>query len=96
MKCSAGAGIFIRKAEPESLWQSVQWQMLSASGSTSASKVISPQWQYPSIFMGVSRVPKPSASRCVSMIIIGTAFSVSALGTPPYTTGTGLRSWPGA
>jgi hypothetical protein len=34
-----------------SVWQSVQWQMVSAVGSTSASKVIRPQWQCPSIFM---------------------------------------------
>ncbi len=40
-----------RNADPESVWQSVQWQMLSASGSTSASKVIWPQWQCPSIFV---------------------------------------------
>src|SRR5260370_15268734 len=55
-KCSAGAGMLTRNAVPESVWQSVQWQMLSASGSTSAWKVISPQWQCPSIFMRL--VPK--------------------------------------
>jgi len=43
--------MLMRKAEPESVWQSVQWQMVSPSGSTAASKVISPQWQCPSIFM---------------------------------------------
>jgi hypothetical protein len=32
----------------------VQWQMVIAVGSTSASKVIRPQWQCPSIFMGLS------------------------------------------
>jgi hypothetical protein len=32
-----------RKAEPVIVWQSVQWQIVSAVGSTSASKVISPQ-----------------------------------------------------
>src|SRR5690348_1201671 len=42
--------MFTRNAEPVSVWQSVQWQMVSALGSTSASNVISPQWQYPSIF----------------------------------------------
>ena len=42
--------MFTRNAEPVSVWQSVQWQMVSALGSTSASKVISPQWQCPSIF----------------------------------------------
>jgi len=40
-----------RKAEPERVWQSVQWQIVSASRSTSASKLIAPQWQCPSIFM---------------------------------------------
>jgi hypothetical protein len=40
--------MFTRNAEPVSVWQSVQWQMVSALGSTFASKVISPQWQCPS------------------------------------------------
>jgi len=43
--------MFTRNAEPVSVWQSVQWQIVSASGSTSASKAIAPQWQCPSIFM---------------------------------------------
>jgi hypothetical protein len=47
--------MFARKAEPVSLWQSVQWQIVTALGSTSASKVIWPQWQCPSIFMVLSR-----------------------------------------
>jgi hypothetical protein len=41
-----------RKAEPVRVWQSAQWQMVTLAGSTSASKVIRPQWQCPSIFMG--------------------------------------------
>jgi hypothetical protein len=42
-KCAAGAVMFARKAEPLIDWQSVQWQMVSAVGSTSAPKEISPQ-----------------------------------------------------
>jgi hypothetical protein len=34
---AAGAWTFARKAEPVSIWQSAQWQMLMLSGFTSAS-----------------------------------------------------------
>jgi hypothetical protein len=50
-KLSAGAFTVTRKAVPVSAWQSVQWQMPVDSGSTSASKVIAPQWQRPSTRM---------------------------------------------
>jgi hypothetical protein len=43
-----------RNAVPVRVWQSVQWQMVMELGSTSASKVIRPQWQCQSIFMGLS------------------------------------------
>jgi hypothetical protein len=36
---------------PVRLWQSRQWQIETASGSISASKLIRPQWHCPSTFM---------------------------------------------
>jgi hypothetical protein len=53
-KSAAWARTLARNAVPVSVWQSVQWQMVIAVGSTSASKVIRPQWQCPSIFIGLS------------------------------------------
>src|SRR5882672_7301189 len=46
-KPSAGAGMPARNAVPESIWQSWQWHTLTVPGFTSASYVISPQWQRP-------------------------------------------------
>jgi hypothetical protein len=43
-------GTTVRKAEPDRVWQSVQWQITTVAGSTSASKLMWPQWQLPSIF----------------------------------------------
>jgi hypothetical protein len=36
---------------PESIWQSRQWHTLIVPGFTSASYVISPQWQRPRTFI---------------------------------------------
>ncbi len=51
LKLSAGAAITVRKGEPVKFWQSVQWQIPTVSGSTTASNVILPQWHLPSTFM---------------------------------------------
>ena len=47
---AARVGTTVRKAEPDRVWQSVQWQITTVAGSTSASKLTWPQWQLPSIF----------------------------------------------
>lgn len=41
----------VRKAEPDSVWQSVQRQITTVAGSTTASKRMRSQWQPPSIFI---------------------------------------------
>src|SRR6267154_3890831 len=46
-----GAGTTMRKAEPVSFWQSVQWQTITFLGSTAAVKRIDPQWHAPSTCM---------------------------------------------
>src|SRR5262245_37418567 len=43
--------ITARNGAPLIVWQSVQLQTVTVSGSASASKVTYPQWQRPSIFM---------------------------------------------
>src|SRR5580704_5731705 len=44
-------GTEIRKAVPVEVWQSVQWQIATFSGSASPSMAMKPQWQAPSTFM---------------------------------------------
>jgi hypothetical protein len=41
----------VRNADPESVWQSLQWQMMTFDGFTSASYRISPQWHPPWTFI---------------------------------------------
>src|SRR5271154_1017655 len=41
----------MRKAVPVEVWQSVQWQIATLSGSASPSMEIKPQWHAPSTFM---------------------------------------------
>jgi hypothetical protein len=44
----------LRKAVPVIDWRSAQWQIEAVAGSASASKAIAPQWQVPSMRMGIS------------------------------------------
>jgi hypothetical protein len=51
-------------AEPVRVWQSVQWQIETCSGSASPSTVMKPQWHEPLIFMNA--VLLQSAARSIS------------------------------
>jgi hypothetical protein len=51
LKVPFSANASVRNAEPDKVWQSVQWQIVTVRGSISAVYVTSPQWQPPSIFM---------------------------------------------
>jgi hypothetical protein len=46
----------VRKADADNFWQSTQWQIPTDSGSNSASYMIAPQWQLPSIIMALQVV----------------------------------------
>jgi hypothetical protein len=47
-------GTDTRNADPVPVWQSVQWQIDTFSGSASPSMVTAPQWHDPLTFMNAS------------------------------------------
>jgi hypothetical protein len=51
LNVAPGTGIETRNADAVPVWQSVQWQICVFSGSASASILIAPQAQAPSIFI---------------------------------------------
>lgn len=60
----AGWGDYPEGRSRQGLWQSVQWQIRTRSGSMSASNLTVPQWQEPSTLM-LSTSSKPILHRSI-------------------------------